>query len=107
MSEAQQKADRFSQAGWSAETVNQTVNNYPDLSRLTTEEKVDLIARKIIGSPWYNEPGIIPTLAKLEANQEQTKHERLLLFRAIGIIAMVAVLVLLVQLFMLVDLYFR
>jgi len=74
--------DKFTQPDWEAETVNQTVNNYsqPDLSRLSIEEKVDLIVRKIIGSPWFNEPGIMPTLKRMMEAQEIAVRERRILF---------------------------
>ena len=89
---------KFSQSDWSAGTVNQTVNNYPDLSTLSLEEKVDLIARKIVGSSWYNEPGIMPTLKQMADVQIKAEGERKLLFVSIVVLS-------LVQLFVLVDIY--
>jgi hypothetical protein len=93
--------DRFTQADWTAGTVNQTVNNIdgPDLSTLSLEQKVDLIVRKIVGSPWYNEPGIMPTLQLMRDGQLRALYERRMLFAITGVLV-------LGQLYILGDVYF-
>ena len=93
-----EEKDKFTQSDWSAGTVNQTVNNYPDLSTLSLEEKVDLIARKIVGSSWYNEPGIMPTLKQMADVQTKAERERKFLFVSMVVLS-------LVQMFVLVDIY--
>ena len=71
---------------------------YFRLSSLTTDEKIDLMAGKIIGDPWHNEPGIMFTLKSMLDLQARAERERKLLFVSMLILS-------LVQLFVLVDIY--
>jgi hypothetical protein len=48
----------------------------PDLSAMSTAQKVDMIARKLIGDPWTNEPGILATLHLMSKVQEIATSER-------------------------------
>ena len=92
--------EKFTQAEWSAGTVNQTVNNYPfDLSRLSLEEKVDIIVRKIVGSDWHNEPGIMPTLHRVTEAQRRSERERRTLFVCVAVLFVL-------ESAMLMDMYF-
>ena len=71
---------------------------YFRLSSLTTDEKIDLMAGKIIGDPWHNEPGIVVTLKAMLELQAKADRERKLLFVSMLILS-------LVQSFVLVDIY--
>jgi hypothetical protein len=51
-------------------------NESPDLSAMSTAQKVDMIARKLIGDPWTNEPGILATLHFMNKAQDVATSER-------------------------------
>lgn len=51
-------------------------NDAPDLSAMSTAQKVDMIARKLIGDPWTDEPGILATLHLMTKAQETATSER-------------------------------
>tara|TARA_R110000868_G_scaffold21307_3_gene88532 strand:- start:3113 stop:3721 length:609 start_codon:yes stop_codon:yes gene_type:complete len=68
--------DRFTQAEWTAQTVNQTVNNFPQLKGMSVDEKLDMVIRKLIGDDWHNEPGVLPTLKSIVEQSRLASDER-------------------------------
>lgn len=84
-------ATRFEQGEWTAQTVNQTVNNYTRLDNLSTEDKVNLIAEKIIGTRWSNEPGILESLRTMKAHDDAISRrvDRLEMFLVVTNLVMV------------------
>lgn len=64
--------EKFIQAEWTAQTVNQSVNNYPSLENMNVDQKLNMVIRKLIGDPWSSEPGIVAALHEIRLQQGLT-----------------------------------